>query len=138
MESGRKQNVIDFYRLGVSPLFSISAEHGRGVTDLLDEVFKVLPPAPLPDERAEGEIRVALVGRPDVGKSSLLNKLVGHPRAVVDSTPGTTRDAIDTPLWREGREVHLYRHRRDPASGQGIPALGKIYDHQGLEEPGTL
>ena len=100
----QEANVIDFYRLGVSTLYSISAEHGRGVTDLLDEVFKVLPLAPLPEERAEGEIRVALVGRPNVGKSSLLNKLVGHPRAVVDSTPGTTRDAIDTPLWREGRK----------------------------------
>jgi len=100
----QEADVIDFYRLGVSTLYSISAEHGRGVSDLLDEVFKVLPPAPLPEERAEGEIRVALVGRPNVGKSSLLNKLVGHPRAVVDSTPGTTRDAIDTPLWREGRK----------------------------------
>ncbi len=100
----QEENVIDFYRLGVSPLYSISAEHGRGVTDLLEEIFKALPPAPLAEERAEGEIRVALVGRPNVGKSSLLNRLVGRPRAVVDSTPGTTRDAIDTPLWREGRK----------------------------------
>lgn len=99
-----EENVIDFYRLGVPTLYSISAEHGRGVTDLLDEIFKVLPPAPLQEEREEREIRVALVGRPNVGKSSLLNKLVGRPRAVVDSTPGTTRDAIDTPLRREGRK----------------------------------
>ena len=100
----QEENIIDFYQLGVSPLYPISTEHGRSVTDLLDEIFKVLPPAPLPEEREEGEIRVALVGRPNVGKSSLLNKLVGRPRAVVDSTPGTTRDAIDTPLWREGRK----------------------------------
>jgi GTP-binding protein len=100
----QEENVIDFYQLGVSPLYPISAEHGRSVTDLLDEIFKVLPPALLQEERTEGEIRVALVGRPNVGKSSLLNKLVGRPRAVVDSTPGTTRDAIDTPLWREGRK----------------------------------
>ena len=96
-------NVIDFYQLGVPALYSISAEHGRGVADLMDGVFKVLTPTPLQEEREEGEIRVALVGRPNVGKSSLLNKLIGRPRAVVDSTPGTTRDAIDTPLRREGR-----------------------------------
>ncbi|MDI6753809.1 MAG: ribosome biogenesis GTPase Der [Thermodesulfobacteriota bacterium] len=100
----QEENVIDYYRLGVPILYSVSAEHGRGVTDLMDGVFKVLPPAPQQDEREEGEIRVALVGRPNVGKSSLLNKLIGRPRAVVDSTPGTTRDAIDTPFRREGRK----------------------------------
>jgi GTP-binding protein len=100
----QEENVIDFYQLGVSALYSISAEHGRGVADLMDGVFKVLTPTPLQEEREEGEIRVALVGRPNVGKSSLLNKLIGRPRAVVDSTPGTTRDAIDTPLRREGRK----------------------------------
>ncbi|MDH4268067.1 MAG: ribosome biogenesis GTPase Der, partial [Deltaproteobacteria bacterium] len=100
----QEENVIDFYQLGVPALYSISAEHGRGVADLMDGVLKILPSAPLPEEREEGEIRVALVGRPNVGKSSLLNKLIGRPRAVVDSTPGTTRDAIDTPLKREGRK----------------------------------
>jgi GTP-binding protein len=100
----QEENVIDFYQLGVPALYSISAEHGRGVADLMDGVFKVLPPTPLQEEREEGEIRVALVGRPNVGKSSLLNKLIGRPRAVVDSTPGTTRDAIDTPHRREGRK----------------------------------
>jgi GTP-binding protein len=100
----QEENVIDFYQLGVPALYSISAEHGRGVADLMDGVFKVLTPTPLQEEGEEGEIRVALVGRPNVGKSSLLNKLIGRPRAVVDSTPGTTRDAIDTPLRREGRK----------------------------------
>ena len=100
----QEENVIDFYQLGVPALYSISAEHGRGVADLMDGVFKVLTPTPLQEEKEEGEIRVALVGRPNVGKSSLLNKLIGRPRAVVDSTPGTTRDAIDTPLRREGRK----------------------------------
>ncbi|MFH1758529.1 MAG: ribosome biogenesis GTPase Der [Pseudomonadota bacterium] len=100
----QEENVIDFYQLGIPALYSISAEHGRGVADLMDGVLKILPSAPLPEKREEGEIRVALVGRPNVGKSSLLNKLIGRPRAVVDSTPGTTRDAIDTPLKREGRK----------------------------------
>ncbi len=95
--------VLDFYRLGVPALYSISAQHGRGIGELMDEVVKSFPPAPPEEEKEEQEIRVALVGRPNVGKSSLLNKLIGRPRAIVDSTPGTTRDAIDTPFLREGR-----------------------------------
>ena len=102
---GEKQeaSVLDFYRLGVSPLFPVSAEHGRGIGDLLDEVVRVLPAVPPETERIEEGFRVALVGRPNVGKSSLLNKLIGRHRAIVDSTPGTTRDTLDTPLLREGR-----------------------------------
>jgi GTPase len=96
--------VPDFYRLGVPVLYSISAEHGRGIGDLMDEVVKVFPPTLPEEERAEQGIRVALVGRPNVGKSSLLNKLIRRQRAIVDSTPGTTRDALDTPFVREGRE----------------------------------
>ena len=96
-------SVMDFYRLGVSPLYSVSAEHGRGIGDLMDEVIKALPPSPPEIERIQEGIRVAIVGRPNVGKSSLLNKLIGRPRAIVDSTPGTTRDTLDTPLLREGR-----------------------------------
>ncbi len=95
--------VPDFYRLGVPALYSISAAHGRGIGELMDEVLKTFPRALPEEERKEEEIRVALVGRPNVGKSSLLNKLIGRSRAIVDSMPGTTRDAIDTPLLREGR-----------------------------------
>jgi len=102
---GEKQedSVPDFYHLGVSPIYSISAEHGRGVGELMDEVIRVLPPGSSEPERIEEGIRVAIVGRPNVGKSSLLNKLIGRPRAIVDSTPGTTRDTLDTPFLREGR-----------------------------------
>lgn len=96
--------VPDFYRLGVPVLYSISAEHGRGIGELMDEVVKVFPPTLPEEERLEEGIRVALVGRPNVGKSSLLNKLIGRDRAIVDSTPGTTRDSLDTPFVREGRE----------------------------------
>jgi GTPase len=99
----QEEEVLDFYRLGVGPLYSISAEHGRGVSDLMDEVFKVLPPVQPQEINTEEEIRVAIVGRPNVGKSSLLNKLFGRPRAIVDSTPGTTRDAVDTPLSKGGK-----------------------------------
>ena len=100
IESG----VTEFYRLGVANLFSISAEHGRGVGDLMDEVMKALPEFSAEEEKTGGGIYVALVGRPNVGKSSLINRLIGRQRAVVDSVPGTTRDSIDTPLTREGRQ----------------------------------
>lgn len=103
-ERAEENLLADFYRLGVEPLYAVSAEHGRGVGDLMDEVLKALPP-PVPEEEPrEDGVRVAIVGRPNVGKSSLLNRLIGKPRAIVDAAPGTTRDAIDTPLVREGRK----------------------------------
>jgi len=103
---GEKQEsqTLDFYPLGVEPLYPISAEHGRGVGDLMDEVLKGFPSASREEEEKDQTIRVALVGRPNVGKSSLLNKLLGRPRAIVDSKPGTTRDPLDTPLIREGKK----------------------------------
>lgn len=100
----QEEAIFDFYRLGVPSLYSISAEHGRGVGDLMDEVLKALPPDLPLGERTAEQIRVALVGRPNVGKSSLLNRLIGRPRAIVDSSPGTTRDAIDTHFSKEGRD----------------------------------
>jgi GTPase len=103
---GEKQEplVLDFYRLGQGPLFPVSAEHGRGVGELLDEVCRDFPPAARGEEKEAEAIRVALMGRPNVGNSSLLNRLLGRPRAIVDSKPGTTRDSLDTPLVREGRK----------------------------------
>ncbi len=105
IDGDRQENgVLEFHRLGVSPIYSISAEHARGVGDLMDEVLKAFPASPEEEPIEEGGIRVALVGRPNVGKSSLLNKLIGRPRVIVDDRPGTTRDAIDTVLWREGEK----------------------------------
>lgn len=94
---------LEFYALGVDFLHMISAEHGRGVGDLIEEILKSLPPVSLPEERNDEAIRVALVGRPNVGKSSLLNKLLGRSRVIVDSKPGTTRDALDIPIVRQGK-----------------------------------
>ncbi len=99
-----EDRVPDFYRLGVNKIYSVSAEHGRGVDDLMDEVCRTLPASAAEEEARGDEIRVALVGRPNVGKSSLLNRLIGRPRAVVDATPGTTRDSIDTSLTIDGRD----------------------------------
>jgi GTP-binding protein len=83
------------YRLGFGDPWLISAEHGQGVGDLLDAVLRELPAACVTREQ-EGGIQVAIVGRPNVGKSSLINRILGQPRLLVDDTPGTTRDAIDS------------------------------------------
>lgn len=101
--------LADFFRLGLATLYPISAEHRFGLNDLLDDLVAVLPPpeAPAPAEDAEGPIRLAVVGRPNVGKSSLINRILGEERLVVSPQPGTTRDAIDTPWCRKGRAYLL-------------------------------
>lgn len=85
----------DFYGLGVENLFAVSAEHNRGIGDLMDEVMEALPKGGVAEEK-EGVTRIAVVGRPNVGKSSLVNRLLGFERVVANPTPGTTRDSIDT------------------------------------------
>ena len=108
----RGDNLFEFYSLGIEPLYSISAEHGLGIGELFDDVARhfaeLLPIAEEPEQEASEEIteqpessetlRVAVVGRPNVGKSTLINRLLGFERSVVDSTPGTTRDSLDTPF----------------------------------------
>lgn len=96
-----------FYTLGKS-VFAISAEHGTGVDDLLDAVVADLGEAKEVEEVKEAkEIRVAIIGRPNVGKSTLLNRLSGVERAIVSDIPGTTRDAVDTVIHHEGRSYRL-------------------------------
>ncbi|MDX1649980.1 MAG: ribosome biogenesis GTPase Der, partial [Myxococcota bacterium] len=97
--------VAEFHALGLELLRGISAEHGRGAWDLLEELVEALPP----EEPGEGApetdaetLRVALVGRPNVGKSSLLNRVAGDEWVVVSDVPGTTRDAVDVRLERDG------------------------------------
>ena len=94
-----EQDAQEFYRLGLGPLYNVSAIHGRGIGDLLDEIIAQLPDV-APEEYPEDAIRVAIIGRPNVGKSSLLNAILGEERTIVSSIPGTTRDAIDTYLER--------------------------------------
>ncbi len=94
--------IIDFYRLGLDPLFAVSAEHGIGVDDVLEAIHPHLPEAP--GEGALSDVpRIAVVGRPNVGKSTLVNALLGQERMVVSDIPGTTRDAIDSLATFDGR-----------------------------------
>jgi GTPase len=103
----RAENLYEFFALGVDPLYSISAEHGLGIPDLMDDLVRSFPPVAAGErgagtEKEEQErvepLRIAIVGRPNVGKSTLVNRLLGFERSVVDSTPGTTRDSLDTPF----------------------------------------
>lgn len=97
---------VEFYELGLGESLAISAYHGRGTAELLDKVISLLP-APLPIEAEPEIMKVAIVGRPNVGKSMLLNALLGRERAIVDDIPGTTRDAIDTLFDFDGQGVLL-------------------------------
>jgi GTP-binding protein len=126
--------VLDFYQFGFDPVVEIAAEHGQGVADLLDELLKVLPARPVGSTNAGGaagdtpaapaaevpsEVGVAIVGRPNVGKSSLVNRLLREERVLVSDMPGTTRDAIDTVMrW----------HRRQ----------FRIVDTAGIRRPGRI
>ena len=96
----------EFYQLGLGEPSAISAYHGLGVAKLLDRVISLLP-APSPAEAEPEMMKVAIVGRPNVGKSTLLNALLGEERVIVDETPGTTRDAIDTLVDFGGQSVLL-------------------------------
>jgi GTPase len=105
----RADNLYEFYALGSDPLFSISAEHGLGIPDLMDEVVQRFPNVEESDEKTEEKtlLRISVVGRPNVGKSTLINRLLGFERSVVDSAPGTTRDALDSPFKLEGEPCLL-------------------------------
>ncbi|MEA1935590.1 MAG: ribosome biogenesis GTPase Der [Thermodesulfobacteriota bacterium] len=96
----------EFYRLGIERLYTISAEHGIGVGELMDDVVEHLPPSTAVSED-EDRIRIAVIGKPNVGKSSLINNILGYERTIVNPIPGTTRDAIDTPFELNGRKYLL-------------------------------
>ncbi len=97
----------EFYRLGFKDVFPVSSEHGRGITDLLDKAAITIPAQAKVEEADSKEIRVSIIGRPNVGKSTLLNKLVGQERAMVSPIAGTTRDAVDSVIEQDGRTIRF-------------------------------
>jgi GTP-binding protein len=99
--------VAEFFRLGFQQVFPVSSEHGRGITELLDHAAILLPATDEPVNDATREIRVAIIGRPNVGKSTLLNKLAGEERAMVSPIAGTTRDAVDTIVEHDGQTIRF-------------------------------
>jgi GTP-binding protein len=104
--SKHEEKALEFYRLGMEPIYSISAEHGYGVNGLMDEVIKALPGST--EKKWDQDVtKVAVLGRPNVGKSSLVNRLLGYKRVLVDEVPGTTRDAIDTLFETDGKRYVL-------------------------------
>jgi len=98
-------DAYEFYRLGVDSLFPVSAEHKIGIDELVDEISQRIPDTAAIIE--ENEIRVAIVGRPNVGKSSMLNRLLGRERVIVTDIPGTTRDSVDTMLSYQEQRYRL-------------------------------
>jgi GTP-binding protein len=105
VDAAREESgIYDFYQLGLGEPLPVSAASGRGSGDLLDAVVEKLPPA-APTESLPAGIRVALLGKPNVGKSSLVNAITGQQRVIVDADPGTTRDAVDT--WFEWQDKRL-------------------------------
>jgi GTP-binding protein len=123
----RRESAAEFYELGLGQPYAISALHGTQTGDLLDDLVGSFPPQP---EGAEDDsVKIAIVGKPNVGKSSLLNKLVGSERAIVSPIPGTTRDSVDTKMEFDGIEITLI----DTA---GIRKRGKI--DQGVERYSVL
>ncbi|HEX5481118.1 MAG TPA: ribosome biogenesis GTPase Der [Terriglobia bacterium] len=100
--------LAEFYRLGIPDIFAVSAEHGLGVDDLLDHATRDFDAAEEgAPEQAEPTINVAIIGRPNVGKSTLLNRLLGEERSIVTPVAGTTRDAVDAEFETEGRRFRL-------------------------------
>jgi ribosome-associated GTPase EngA len=102
---GDESTIHEFWALGLSEPRAISALHGHGTGDLLDDLVKVLPEGG--EQTTEGEIGVAIIGRPNAGKSSLFNRLLGVERSIVSTVAGTTRDAIDTVVDRDGVRYRL-------------------------------
>jgi GTP-binding protein len=115
----REMEALEFYELGLGDPMAVSAHHGRGIAELLDKVVELLPKQATATKATEVSIKIAIVGRPNVGKSMLLNALTGEERVIVDKAPGTTRDAIDTPFDFNGQSVLLI----DTA---GIRRRGKV------------
>jgi len=130
-----RMNALDFYSLGIGEPFPISAIHGTGTGDLLDAVVENFPSAPQ-EEEEDTSIKIAIVGKQNAGKSSLLNKLVGQERSIVSDIPGTTRDAIDTSIDFEGKQITLIDTagiRKRGAIEPGVEKYSVLRSFQAIE-----
>jgi GTPase len=133
----REDAVPEFHRLGYSDVIAVSSSHGRNIHGLLGRIEELCPEQPAPPEEDASTVRVSLVGRPNVGKSSTLNALLGEDRMIVSDVPGTTRDAVDTLLERDGRRFLLIdtaglRHAK-AKSAHGLEGLTRIMAEKALE-----
>lgn len=115
-----RMSIYDFYQLGIGDPIAMSAEHGTGVAEVLDEIIRLLPDKKL--KTYEGMTTFCVIGRPNVGKSSLTNAILKEDRAIVSNIEGTTRDAVDTPFRYDGRDYVII----DTA---GMRKRGKVYEN---------
>lgn len=115
----KEENINEFYSLGIETLFPVSAEHGYGISDFMDALVAALPVSAEPEDTEA--VKIAIIGRPNVGKSSLTNRIIGENRVIVSDIPGTTRDSIDTACEINGRKYLLI----DTA---GIRRKKQVYD----------
>jgi GTP-binding protein len=139
-----RAGALEFYQLGFDPVVQISAEHGEGIGDLLDAIVERLHLTPAKDDAAPGdaerpaEIRVAIVGRPNAGKSSLVNRLLREERMIVSEIPGTTRDSVDSVLTWHKRQFRIVdtagirRAGRSARSGQ-VESLSVLLARRSIE-----
>jgi GTP-binding protein len=136
--AARRQDAVEFYSLGLGEPIVISSTQGTGTGDLLDVIVESLPPEDeeTEDEDDEDVSRIAIVGRPNVGKSSLLNAILGVERSIVSEIPGTTRDAIDTELLYKDRKLILIDTagiRRRGKVGPGIEKFSVLRSERAIE-----
>jgi GTPase len=133
----RRMDAVEFYRLGLGEPIVLSSLQGVGTGDVLDRIVEELPPEEeLVDAEDDERPRVAIVGRPNVGKSSLLNAILGFERAIVSDVPGTTRDAIDTEVDFEGRKLVLIDTagiRRRGRVGPGVEKYSVLRSSRAIE-----
>ena len=131
---GEKQEtgLGEFYSLGIETFYPVSAEHGRGVGDLIDDLLPLLDPGARLEAAGE-EVRLAIVGRPNVGKSSLVNRILGYERVVANPTAGTTRDSVDTPFSYNQKRYVLIDTAGIRRKGKTSQALEKFSVIQSLK-----
>lgn len=133
VDNPRSTDFYEFYSLGLGDPVPVSANNGMGSGDLLDEVVKHLPPVAVTEDSA---LTVAVVGRPNVGKSSFVNRLLGEERLVVSDVAGTTRDAIDTPMRYHGRDIVFIDTaglRRQSRIEEGIEFYSSLRTRRAIE-----